>query len=1192
MKFVFVLAIVLVSFLATSASAQSLNVIQQKLAQSLPADLGQLYVEAETALRNNNVSAAREKYDALLERAKVLKDRLGIGTGLVGQGEVYNALQNYSSAFDSFKAALPYLTDPNALAIEGWAYAALGEVSLRLNDLRQAISAFEKAISIGANLLVKSSDSEKLIISSVLAEVFRQTAIAYTQLGQFDDAVKNAILTAHEYAAVGNKKASGLASSSAGYLLLFKLKKPQEAIPQYAAAMTLFEEIGDHELVTSSTLSIAWSHFNAKDLQQAQSSFVNTLKKAHQYNLPEIALEAKFGLARISDDGGNFIEALTQYREVLTDAKSIPKKSSFVSEGNILALMGSDYRMLSRYEPAIEHLSMAATKYREQGERNAEAETLTRIAEIYLWLGEYDSAGGYYKKALLIYNEQGTVSQRIRVLALLALVAHRDDTSTGAIRDEYLESASKLKKSAEEKFDDKLKTLWKAKEELMNWEPDAQDLDYGRAGFARRFNKNLDDPNIQKNDYIDEALFNWQVRKSREFAGLWNSALPALGPEYRLAVGVLYQNWGLIQLLAGDAKNATTTLFLSEQYLSTLVLDREISIELAKTYFYRAEAYRQLKDYDFSLLNFNFSFFIAEALHTPEIHWVYSGLGRTYTDMGKYETALRAYRKALGIVESVQTGDATDDIKINIFEGSAYVYRHFISLLLTLYKKTGSAAYLDEAFEYTQKGKARVFLEMLQKATVTRQTGETPSIKQTALEQEIAKIHVRLRKADLFNDESKRLLDRLEALRAQQQLERQAVPANSGNGQAALLRTAKITEVQMTLPEDSVLFEYIESDKGITLLAISKDQVREFAISVQDYSAGALYLQTLKLPLIGSDELQKHIDLGVRLYRMLIEPAAELLRNKKRLIVSPDGSLHYFPFETLIVPATGGVRTKSVSDIHYLIKDISITYAQSASAFVWQAEHAKSPKPMLKYPLLAFGDPIYSSELSSNDRLVKSDDASNAASRGMTLRRLEFSGDEIIGVAKIWGLGPKSEHVNLREKASVENLKDINLAEYAILHFAAHAVVQTELVPFSQPSIVLTAKNTSASKGLLQFSDILELKQNADLVILSACDTGLGQLKGGEGIIGLTRAFLYSGASSAVVSLWKVEDQSTALLMQKFHERLKSGQNKDEALRQAKLDIMKTQIQLKATGSQESLAAPFFWAPFILIGDGGPIHLN
>ena len=111
--------------------------------------------------------------------------------------------------------------------------------------------------------------------------------------------------------------------------------------------------------------------------------------------------------------------------------------------------------------------------------------------------------------------------------------------------------------------------------------------------------------------------------------------------------------------------------------------------------------------------------------------------------------------------------------------------------------------------------------------------------------------------------------------------------------------------------------------------------------------------------------------------------------------------------------------------------------------------------------------------------------------------------------------------------------------------------------------------------------------------MLSACETGLGRLRDGEGIVGLTRAFFYAGAASAMVSLWKVEDQSTALLMERFHQNLKRGVAiRLKRLRQAKLEIMRSTVDLKAIGMRQDLASPFYWAPFILVGDWGPIQTN
>ena len=111
------------------------------------------------------------------------------------------------------------------------------------------------------------------------------------------------------------------------------------------------------------------------------------------------------------------------------------------------------------------------------------------------------------------------------------------------------------------------------------------------------------------------------------------------------------------------------------------------------------------------------------------------------------------------------------------------------------------------------------------------------------------------------------------------------------------------------------------------------------------------------------------------------------------------------------------------------------------------------------------------------------------------------------------------------------------------------------------------------------------LNLNADLVVLSVCNTRLGKLHAGEGIVGMTGAFMYAGANSVVVSLWNVEDQSTGLLMQQFHQRLKNGATKAEALRQAKLDLLHETIELEAIGLKQSLASPFFWSGFVLVGN-------
>ncbi|NNE71772.1 MAG: CHAT domain-containing protein, partial [Rhodothermales bacterium] len=141
---------------------------------------------------------------------------------------------------------------------------------------------------------------------------------------------------------------------------------------------------------------------------------------------------------------------------------------------------------------------------------------------------------------------------------------------------------------------------------------------------------------------------------------------------------------------------------------------------------------------------------------------------------------------------------------------------------------------------------------------------------------------------------------------------------------------------------------------------------------------------------------------------------------------------------------------------------------------------------------------------------------------------------------------------------------------FRFVHFATHGLVNDDRPDYS--GLALAGSGTDA---LLQASEIFNLPINADMVVLSACETGLGQLVKGEGMVGLTRAFMYAGASTVAVSLWSVSDQSTSTLMREFYGHLRGADaSKTEALQRAKLTLL----------SDESTAHPFHWAPFILVG--------
>jgi CHAT domain-containing protein len=184
-------------------------------------------------------------------------------------------------------------------------------------------------------------------------------------------------------------------------------------------------------------------------------------------------------------------------------------------------------------------------------------------------------------------------------------------------------------------------------------------------------------------------------------------------------------------------------------------------------------------------------------------------------------------------------------------------------------------------------------------------------------------------------------------------------------------------------------------------------------------------------------------------------------------------------------------------------------------------------------------------------------------------------------VKNIGNLLNGSEQIFVGENASESNFKQ-NAGEFQIIHLASHFEINDIDPLYSK--VILSQKGNTQEDGYLQTYEVFDLRLNADLVVLSACNTALGKLSKGEGLIGISRAFLYAGVPSIVVSLWNVEDEATGKIMEYFYNYLKQGVHKNNALRLAKLEYLKN--------ANITRRDPFFWAPFILFGDLSPIPLE
>jgi CHAT domain-containing protein len=301
------------------------------------------------------------------------------------------------------------------------------------------------------------------------------------------------------------------------------------------------------------------------------------------------------------------------------------------------------------------------------------------------------------------------------------------------------------------------------------------------------------------------------------------------------------------------------------------------------------------------------------------------------------------------------------------------------------------------------------------------------------------------------------------------------------------------------------------------------------------------------------------------LFSLLIGNLTKQITPGQKLIIVPDGLLHYLPFETLI------------HDGRYLIQDHEISYNPSASMLSLWPDSSRERDDSKKMELLAFGDPVFESGLNARNAgkpaktHIGQTMQSVRAAQGFSLARLPRTRDEVQDIASLFP--PERRRVYLGAESTEDAVKRESLRDYKRLHFATHSLTDEESP--SRSAVVLSLDGDPQEDGFLEASEIAELDMDCDLAVLSACQTGRGQLFSGEGIVGLSRAFLIAGARSVVVSLWNVTEISTGQLMKNFYKQLARGAGNASALRDAKLQMI---------DSTKEIQHPYYWAPFVMIG--------
>jgi len=326
----------------------------------------------------------------------------------------------------------------------------------------------------------------------------------------------------------------------------------------------------------------------------------------------------------------------------------------------------------------------------------------------------------------------------------------------------------------------------------------------------------------------------------------------------------------------------------------------------------------------------------------------------------------------------------------------------------------------------------------------------------------------------------------------------------------------------------------------------------------------------------------------MKLSQMLLVPVANQL-GQKRLLIIGDGALQSIPFAALPIPETTSppapsLQGKGAGGLGFtpLLVQHEIVTLPSASTLAVLRNELKGRSPAAK-TVAVIADPVFSTKddrfLSSQPQqshttTLPSEVKRSATDIGVILDRLKYSRTE---AETILSLVPATERSSALDfAASRATATSPDLAQYRMVHFATHGLLNNVHPELSGVVLSLVDEKGADTDGFLRLHDIFNLNLPAELVVLSACETGLGKDVQGEGLVGLTRGFMYAGAKRVVVSLWSVNDTATAELMKRFYQQmLEKGVNPVAALRAAQLEMLKS----------EQWKAPYYWAAFVVQGE-------
>lgn len=1144
----------------------------------------------------------RGQYEQALQRYRAVGDR---------QGELRVLKAIRTAQYDRKQFDQVVVTAEQALAIQRELHDRAGEaIELRelgvarveLQQLPQALVAFKAAHAIQRELglrdeLAMTLDwigvahgrakqySESLVAfreALLLHQAQRdlgKTAITLHLMGdmhlaqaQLSEAVETYERSMRARAEAGDRKGEAGARKSVGFALFLKSQDAQ-AVRVLRPAVALQLELGDKPKAALLLQVIATAHTRLGKRQEAIAAYQELLalqrqlgdRKGEAESLQDIAMQYVL-LAQHPI-------ALQYIREALPIQKEVGNQKGIAKCLQIIGVAGA---MLGSQQQAVEVFQESLPYWRALGDRGGEAQTLHTLGSLHGALGDPQRQIDRYAQALEIWRETKNGAQEASTLLRLG-AAHLTLGQYDRALD-HVQRALQLHRDRADQAGQAaaLGTLARIHAAL---DQDPQAL--ARLQEALALQRLVGDRRGESESLQDLALRQSLLGRKAEARQNLEAALPILQGLHDRRGEAFALSWiAVFAREAGRAQEAQQT-FDAALAVTRDAKDRiaEATVRLMRGDHLALAARPELAEKEYAQA---LSLFEAAGDRAAEQQTLVRS-SQVQRQLGKYAAAVASLRRATTILEETRASLRATTAKM------AYVGRELdapallVGLLAELAQdgagNQNQAAppfalpeagtdYVTAALHYHERWKARTLVELLARARGAEWRApidpRTLDEERTLLGKQRSALEAQEQPDGNPDEKKQRLAETTRALGELVARMRQAKdPAT--RAYATLKYPDPVRVDQIPLAANEALLEYAVLDRETLLWVVERgrkarlyrlplpakqvtERVRDLRQLLTSSGPATARGAVVEGVPAGPDAQRRREQLQAQLYNELLAPALAELDAGKRLIVVPDQALLSLPFEVLTRPTATGSQ--------YVGAQWAIQYYPSATALAINRQARPGAAPGPRRAVLGVGDPAY----------------------GAKFAALPATRHEILAIGKLFGMGASSPGILLGASARESTLKELGrsgeLARYDYVHLATHGVLREEVPALGQAALVLSLGAAGNDDGFLTMNEILELPLHAELVVLSACQTGRGQEVRGEGVVGLTRAFLHAGTRSIVVSLWSVADESTAQLMTRFyHHLIASKLDKAEALRRARVDLMATHPH------------PFHWAPFVLVGE-------